>query len=335
MATLVLTSAATAISGSAGLGLFSTAALGLGAAVAGNFVDQKLFGGGGRQLEGPRLDELRILTSTEGAPIARIYGRVRVAGQVIWAAKFKEVASTTSQSAGGRGGKGLGGGGSSTTGSTTSYAYFARFAVALCEGEITRIGRVWADGRLLDVSAVNFRVYRGTPDQMPDPLIEAIEGAGNAPAFRDLAYVVFEDLAMAEFGNRVPQLSFEVFRGLNDVEELIRGVDMIPGSTEFGYDPQIQIKDLGKGKTGPENQNNSSGLSDWDLALNQLQDTCTNCKSVALVVSWFGTDLRAGSCQVLPGVENVDKTTLPDSWQVDGVGRGSAHVVSQVNGSPA
>ena len=335
MATLVLTSAATALSGGAGLGLFSTAALGLGAAVAGNFVDQKLFGGGGRQLEGPRLDELRILTSTEGAPIARIYGRVRVAGQVIWAAKFKEVASTTSQSAGGRGGKGLGGGGSSTTSSTTSYAYFARFAVALCEGEITRIGRVWADGRLLDVSAVNFRVYRGTPDQMPDPLIEAIEGAGNAPAFRDIAYVVFEDLAMAEFGNRVPQLSFEVFRGLNDVEELIRGVDMIPGSTEFGYDPQIQIKVLGKGKTGPENQNNSSGLSDWDLALNQLQDTCTNCKSVALVVSWFGTDLRAGSCQVLPGVENVDKTTLPDSWQVDGVGRGSAHVVSQVNGSPA
>jgi hypothetical protein len=333
MATLVLTSAATAITGSAGLGFFATAALGLGAAMAGNLIDQRLFGGGGNLREGPRLDELRILTSTEGAPIPRVYGRTRIAGQVIWAAKFKEVAVTTQQSAGGRGGKGLGGGARTT--STTNYTYYARFAVALCEGEITRIGRVWADGQLLNLSDVNMRVYTGTPVQAPDPLIEAIEGAGNVPAYRDLAYVVFEDLAIAPFGNRVPQLSFEVFRGLSSVESLIRGVDIIPGSTEFGYAPQIQVQDLGKGKTAPENQNNSSGLSDWDLALDQLQETCVNCKTAALVVSWFGTDLRAGSCQIVPGVENADKVTLPDAWQVDGVTRGSARVVSQVNERPA
>lgn len=188
MATLVLTTAAASYASSAGLGFFATAALGLGAAVAGSLVDQRLFGANaGRQSEGPRLDELRILTSTEGAPIARIYGRARVAGQVIWAAKFKEVATTTQSSTGARGGKGLGGGGGSSTGSTTSYAYYGRFAVGLCEGEITRIGRIWADGQLLDVSGVNFRVYRGTAAQTPDPLIEAIEGAGNAPGFRDLA----------------------------------------------------------------------------------------------------------------------------------------------------
>lgn len=336
MATLVLTTAAASYASSAGLGFFATAALGLGAAVAGSLVDQRLFGANaGRQSEGPRLDELRILTSTEGAPIARIYGRARVAGQVIWAAKFKEVATTTQSSTGARGGKGLGGGGGSSTGSTTSYAYYGRFAVGLCEGEITRIGRIWADGQLLDVSGVNFRVYRGTAAQTPDPLIEAIEGAGNAPGFRDLAYVVFEDLALEQFGNRVPQLSFEVFRGLSDVEQLIRGVDMIPGSTEFGYDPQIQVQDIGKGKTGPENQNNLSGVSDWDLALDQLQETCTNCEAVALVVSWFGTDLRAGFCQIRPGVENVTKITLPDQWKVDGIERISAYVVSQAAGRPA
>lgn len=335
MATLVLTAAASSFSSSAGLGFFATAALGLGTAVAGSLIDQRLFGRGGAQAEGPRLDELRIMSSTEGAPIARIYGRVRISGQVIWAAKFKEVATTTSQSSGGRGGKGLGGRSSGSAASTTNYFYFGRFAVALCEGEISRIGQIWADGRLLDLSGVNFRVYRGTPDQTPDPLIEAIEGAGSAPGFRDLAYVVFEDLALEQFGNRVPQLSFEVFRGLSDVEELIRGVDLIPGSTEFGYDPQIQIRDIGKGKTAPENQNNLSGSSDWDLALNQLQETCVNCRSVALVVSWFGTDLRAGFCEIRPGVESVDKITLPDSWRVDGVDRGSAHVVSQIDGSPA
>jgi len=334
MATLVLTSAASAFSAYAGMGFFATAALGLGAAAAGSLIDQRLFGASGAsQTQGPRLDELRIMTSTEGAPIPRVYGRTRIAGQVIWAAKFKEIAVTTQQSAGGTGGKGLGGGARTT--STTNYAYYARFAVALCEGEITRIGRVWADGQLLNLSDVNMRVYTGTPAQTPDPLIEAIEGVGNVPAYRDLAYIVFEDLAIAPFGNRVPQLSFEVFRGLSNVESLIRGVDIIPGATEFGYDPQIQVQDLGKGKTAPENQNNSSGLSDWDLALDQLQETCVNCKSVALVVSWFGTDLRAGVCQVVPGVESTDKVTLPDSWQVDGVTRGGAYVVSQVNERPA
>ena len=49
-------------------------------------------------------------------------------------------------------------------------------------------------------------------DQAPDPLIEAKEGGGDAPAYRGLAYLVFERLPLAEFGNRIPQLSFEVIR---------------------------------------------------------------------------------------------------------------------------
>lgn len=341
MATLVLTSAASAYAGSAGLGFMASTALAVGAGLVGGVIDQALFGGGGRgrQAEGPRIDELQLQTSSEGAPIPRIYGRARLSGQLIWASKFKEVVSTRttqSSSGGGGGGKGFGGGGASGGGSTvTEYSYFARFAVGLCEGEITRVGRIWADGKLLDLSSVNFRVYRGTELQLPDPMIEEIEGAGSAPAFRGLAYVVFEDLPLAEFGNRVPQLSFEVFRGLSDVEGLIRGVDLIPGSTEFGYDPQVQIKDLGSGRTGPENQNNNSGFSDWELALDQLADSCPDCRSVALVVSWFGSDLRAGHCQIRPAVETYNKITAPDAWSVSGMVRGTAYLVSQSGSSPA
>jgi hypothetical protein len=61
--------------------------------------------------EGPRLDSLQVQASTEGAAIPEIAGRVRIAGQIIWATKFKEVATTTTQRSGG--GKGGGGGGSS------------------------------------------------------------------------------------------------------------------------------------------------------------------------------------------------------------------------------
>ena len=72
--------------------------------------------------------------------------------------------------------------------------------------------RVWADGRELDLTASRCASTAGARTRPPDPLIVAKEGAANAPAYRGLAYVVFERLPLAEFGNRVPQFSFEVVR---------------------------------------------------------------------------------------------------------------------------
>ncbi|MFX9521792.1 hypothetical protein ABTO42_19705, partial [Acinetobacter baumannii] len=77
---------------------------------------------------------------------------------------------------------------------TVDYAYSLSFAVALCEGAIDGIGRVWADGQPMDMAGVTMRLHRGTEDQTPDPLIEAVEG--RAPAYRGTAYVVFEDLPL-------------------------------------------------------------------------------------------------------------------------------------------
>ena len=51
--------------------------------------------------EGPRLSELPVQTSTDGAPMARLWGRGRIAGQVIWASRFSE---HQSESGGGKGG---------------------------------------------------------------------------------------------------------------------------------------------------------------------------------------------------------------------------------------
>ena len=50
------------------------------------------------------------------------------------------------------------------------------------------------------------------PGQTPDPKIEAVEGAGHAPAYRGLVYIVFEDLPLAEYGNRVPVLTHWMVR---------------------------------------------------------------------------------------------------------------------------
>ena len=231
MATLLLQSAGSALG--AGLGGPIGAVLGQAAGtLAGAAIDRALFGSAPASVrEGPRLTTLAGLASTEGAPIPRVYGRVRIGGQVIWATRFEEQAQVTRS--GGSGGKG-GLGGSAAPTQETSYAYFANLAIGLCEGPIAFVRRVWADGAELDVTRFTMRVYRGDETQAPDPLIVAKEGGANVPAYRGLAYVVFERLPLAEFGNRVPQLSFEVVKPVEGLASMIRGVDLLPGATEFG-----------------------------------------------------------------------------------------------------
>ena len=234
---------------------------------------------------------------------------------MIWATEFEDEVVT--RSAGG-GGKGLSGGSGSSE--TTEYRYYANFAVALAEGEIAGIGRVWADGQELDISQVTYRVYAGSETQMPDPLIEAREGAGNAPAFRSTAYVVFERLALAPFGNRLPQASFEVSRAVEDFADRVRGVVLIPGAGEFVYSTEPVVQEFGGGGRAPRTCTRQGG-TDWSVSLDQLEATLPNANSVSLVVSWFGTDLRAGQCQIRPGVEVAAKTTSPLTWRVAGDAR--------------
>lgn len=190
MATLVL--------GTVGRALLGPVGGAIGALI-GNRVDHAVLGSPRRQ--GPRLAELSVQTSTYGTQMPAIFGTMRVAGPLIWATDLVEARGTT--------------GGSKGRPATESYSYSANFAVALSARAIRRVGRIWADGRLLRGSAgdfkvaTGFRLYRGIEDQPVDPLIASIEGA-RASAFRGLAYAVFEGLALAEFGNRIPQLTFEV-----------------------------------------------------------------------------------------------------------------------------
>ena len=303
-------------------------------AFAGSYIDNALFGASGqsRAVEGPRLSNLQVTASTEGAPIPRLYGGARLGGQVIWATEFEEEAVTTSQSAGGGKGGGFGGGAESTR---TDYLYYANLAVALCEGPVSRIGRVWADGRELDLTNMLWRLHSGSDDGSVDSLIEAREGTGNAPAYRGVAYIVFERLPLADFGNRVPQFSFEVFRSTDDADNSIKGVVLIPGSGEFVYATEPVRQQVEEGSALALNVHTLQGPTDWDVAADQLQASLPNAKNVSLVVSWFGTDLRAGLCQVKPGVDSANKTTAPLTWSVAGQSRGSAYVVSQISGRAA
>lgn len=344
MATLALAAVGAAAGGAllpAGVSLLGLSLTGAAigsqvGALAGAYVDRSLFAssGQGRLLEGPRLSDLRVTSASEGAFIPRLYGRARLGGQVIWAAGFEEEVVTSTQSSGsGKGG--LGGGSEPVTTTTTSYRYYGNFAVGLCEGEITALGRVWADGRPLDLSGVTWRLHKGGEEQLPDSLIAARLGAGNAPAYRGLAYIVFERLPLADFGNRIPQLSFEVFRAVDPLERQIRAVTLIPGGGEFVYAPQAVTRRLGAASSASENVHTRQGGSDWTVAIDQLQATLPNVSTVSLICGWFGTDLRAEMCLIRPGVDGVDKETAPLVWSVAGESRAQAHVVSAVEGRAA
>lgn len=339
MATLAFSALGSAVGGSflPAIGGISGAALGQATgALVGRYVDQALFATSGqsRLVEGPRLEELSVSASTEGAPIPRSYGRVRLGGQVIWATNFEEEIITRTQSSGASGGKG-GSSSGGAAGRSIEYRYYANFAVALAEGPITRLGRVWANGTPLNLGDYNHRIYVGSEDQQPDSLMEAKEGTGLAPAYRGVAYIVFERMPLAEFGNRIPQLNFEIFRSLDDFEQKIPAVTLIPSAGEYVYENEELIRDDGNGNAVAVNTHTHQGGSDWDVSLNQLQADLPNAGSVSLFVSWFGTDLRAAQCQLRPGVDNRDKVILGRNWQVAGESRASAHLVSLDEDRPA
>lgn len=336
MATLVLAAAGAAVGGAIGGGIAGIGAMALGqtaGAVVGGLIDQKILGGGSRAVTRGRASTLRVQASNEGAPIARVYGRMRVAGQVIWSTRFNE--HLTTEDYGGKGG-----GGPSQT--VHEYSYTISFAVALCEGPITRIGRIWADGRQINVDSLNWRLHRGTETQGPDPAIEAVEGEGNAPGFRGTAYMVFEDVPVGQFGNRVPQVSVEVFRrpkspegvefgeeGELRIHKIVKGVTMIPGSGEFVLETEPVREILGEGEEKFLNLNAFSDRTDAVVALDQLLDELPELESVSLVVSWFGDDLRCGMCQLRPGVEYAEKVTAPHVWQVGGETRETSYLVGR------
>ncbi|PYE85725.1 baseplate multidomain protein megatron [Pseudoroseicyclus aestuarii] len=332
MATIVLSAAGLALGGSVG-----GTALGLSGATLGRFagaalgaaIDSRLLGQGSDAVETGRIDRFRLTRAGEGGAIPRLYGTMRLGGQVIWASRFLEDRETTG-----------GGKGAPRQPKVTEFSYTVSLAVALCEGPITRLGRIWADGQEIPRESLTLRVYEGTEDQLPDPKMEAIEGIGRVPAYRSTAYVVIEDLPLGQFGNRVPQFSFEVLRpvpeevGDGSVAHLVQGVALIPGTGEYALATEPVHLERSFGEMVPANVNTPSGLPDFVTAAETLTEELPNCGTVSLVVSWFGTDLRMADCRIRPLVEQAEEDGQEMPWTVSGVTRAEAGIVPLDEGRP-
>ncbi len=326
MATIVLSAAGLAVGSSVGgsvLGL-SSAVIGraVGASI-GRALDQRILGSGSEPVETGRIDRFRLTGASEGTPVAQIYGKIRVGGQIIWASDFIESRKVS-------GGKGA------PRPKTRSYGYSVSVAIALCEGGVAGIGRIWADGEEMAVDDLTLRLHPGTDDQMPDPKIEAELGVGLAPAYRGTAYVVIEDLDLGQFGNRVPQFTFEVHRpaqqdeGIGaDLTSILQGVALMPGSGEYALATSPVALSTGYAKSQIANVNTAAGVADISVSLDALKRELPNCGAASLIVSWFGDDLRAGQCALKPKVEQTETDGEGMPWQVSGLDRAGAETVAR------
>ncbi len=318
MATIVLQAAGTFLGGYLGT---VGAAIGSAAGALGGYLIDRALINGTQRLEGPRLSAMRPFQAEEGVPLPQVYGTARIGGNLIWATRFEEESRTERQ-----GGKG--GGAKATT-----YSYFANAAFALCEGEIAGVRRIWADGREIERERFDIRIHTGSETQQPDPLITARQV--NTPAYRGVAYVVFDRFPVSDYGNRLPQFQFEVIRPVGAYQKDVRAVCLIPGSTEYGLSPVEITRGGVAGQTDAVNRHILHAGSDIEASLDELQAVFPGLKHVALVVTWFGDDLRAGSCRVRPGVTQNNPAGFSQDWSVSGVSRGTAYRVSQIGSAAA
>ena len=278
MATLALSLAGQFVGGALGGPIGATIGRALGA-LAGSAIDSALFAE-------PKAAKRRRRYPPAGLERRRADRRSftagsRLSGNIIWATELEKLAAEQQrrqgdQRAGGR---------------SPALRRTSRWGCARARS--ARLGRIWADGQLLDTAGLTLRFYRGTETQRRDSLIEAKQG-GDAPAYRGLCYIVFERLPLTAFGNRIPSISVELCRVVGELEPAITAVTVIPGATEFGYDPAPRVRLVSPGVTRSENTHQARDVADWTLSIDELMALCPNLEHVALVVAWFGDDLRGG-----------------------------------------
>ena len=341
MAAIVLAAAASSAASAAGWGVFATALASGAGGFLGGMVDSALFGKTARiHQEGSRITDLQVQFSTYGKAIPIIYGNSRIAGNVIWSRPIQEHITTTTQSSGG--GKGGGGGGGSVETTTTTYTYTGSLAVAICLGPITEVVRVWADSKQLDLTQGSYTLYLGDETQLPDTYMGSFYPAGQTPAYRGMAYVVIKDFPLEDFGNRIPNFTFEVRRTLKkpfDLEDKVKEISLIPGASEYVYDTVVQEKTYGQqdvagnfvqgGKVNKLNLNNLSNKADALVALDNLKATLPNVEWVSLVLNWFADSADPAVCLIKPGVEfnGQGARVAPDDWSVAGFNRSTGHAL--------
>lgn len=192
-----------------------------------------LFKGKSTTSRADMIADFQINTASYGEVVPEILGTTRVSGNIIDYDDFTahEHKSTT------RTGKG---GGAKHTNIT--YTYSVAAAIALCEGPIAGIGKVWRDKEIYDYpnEKIELTLFNGEIAQTPWPYMLS-KHPDKALPYSGLAYMA----GVVDLGERgsLPQYNFEVFGKLRDTGD---GVDVNPADyiehvlQSVGADVQIE-----------------------------------------------------------------------------------------------
>lgn len=168
-----------------------------------------MFGGGKNvSTSSPIISSLRLQTSSKGRAIPLVFGKNRIAPNMLDYQDFTAIPHTETQSSGGKGG----GGGSY---SNTTYTYTTCLLMSLCEGPISGVTRIWKDKNQYVSSnpcgELGLSLYLGNYTQSSFGYMQT-KHPERALAYRGLAYVAAGAYDLGDSAT-IPNHSFEVDAG--------------------------------------------------------------------------------------------------------------------------
>nr|DAQ84961.1 MAG TPA: tail protein [Caudoviricetes sp.] len=150
-----------------------------------------------------RILSLQVQRSSQGLTLPVIYGRTRVAGNLIWYGDFTTIEHKTTTQQGGKGGGGV-------TQEDIKYTYEAAVMLALCEGEIQGVGRIWRDKEKFDsLAQLRLTLMRGGDEQPLWTHLAQAKHAGQALSYSGTAYLCSPNYELTKSA-QIYQHNFEV-----------------------------------------------------------------------------------------------------------------------------
>lgn len=161
-----------------------------------------LFGGGTQSKQPARIKTFRVQQSSYGTVVQVVYGRARIAPNILWSGDFKASAQTSSV------GKGGGGSGGKT------YTYTVSLIMGLSQGPITSIGRSWKVGngnhrKTVAQTAAKWTEVLGAFGQAAWSFLTS-NHPGEDIGYTGVSYVAQKNIALGSSASP-PQYTFEVF----------------------------------------------------------------------------------------------------------------------------
>ena len=188
-----------------------------------------------------RANGMQVQSSNYGKALPVVYGRSRIAAELMWYGDFQAVEHQQQV--------GKGGGGNVST----SYTYSSSFALALCEGPIQKLGNIWNGAGTVALSDINGTLMTGAAGQAP----WSHWTGSDALNYPHVAYVGCLNLLLGSTPS-APNLNFEIY-GLLPFDS---------GTGIYDAEPSAIVTDI---LTNPQHGADFSAVGD----LTQFRDYCT------------------------------------------------------------